>query len=235
LGREWKPSLFKSPLGRLGTAGADAAICILLVALSGSMDSPFLLYSLAPVLTAALTMDRKVTFIIGGVMAVAVVISEIFSPLYPLSQATLLSHLTLYGMVIFLVLVLPYTVNMLRRHLEDNKTLQERHRRSREIHDGAAQTLHVLCWQIQELRRQPMNKASDYEIQKVEKLAQKARRDILASLEMLRYENITENLVTVIRKQVEVFKRETEIDCVLTPATTDSAGRLCRDEVIYRW
>ena len=41
--------------------GADIAICLFLVLSTGGLHSPFLPYSLAPVLTTALVADRKLT------------------------------------------------------------------------------------------------------------------------------------------------------------------------------
>ena len=46
--------------------GVDIAICIFLVMSTGGLYSPFLLYTLAPVLTAALLLNGRVTFSISG-------------------------------------------------------------------------------------------------------------------------------------------------------------------------
>ena len=62
--------------------GADIAICIFLVMVTGGLYSPFLLYTLAPVLTAALLLDGKVTLSIAGLSATYVVGSHLVNPFF---------------------------------------------------------------------------------------------------------------------------------------------------------
>ncbi|MFC1864616.1 hypothetical protein ACFLYG_02170 [Chloroflexota bacterium] len=63
--------------------GADIAVCIFLVILTGGLHSPFLLYTLAPVLTAALLLDGRVTFSIAALSGVYVIGSHLGNPFSP--------------------------------------------------------------------------------------------------------------------------------------------------------
>ncbi len=100
--------------------GADTAVCSLLLIITGGLDSPFLLYTVAPVLTAALLLERKVTFIVAGLSAAYVIGGELGNPFYP-AQLSLsaLSDFSVYMIVVCLTAALPYLTNgNLRQRLE---------------------------------------------------------------------------------------------------------------------
>lgn len=167
----------------------DLVMCIFLVASTGGLYSPFLLYTLAPVLTAALVCDGKVTFIIAGLSAAYVLGSHLGAP-SSLTQSPVLemSYFLVYVIAVCLAAALPYLTNVnLRQRLQFDDILQERQRLSREIHDGTVQTLSVLRWQVQLLRRRLAQAGiKEDEAKQLEKLAEKAQRDARESLEFLR-------------------------------------------------
>lgn len=79
--------------------GADVAICVFLVLSTGGLYSPFLPYSLAPVLTSALVADRKLTLGIATLFLAGVG----FSHLVPLTlPAFEMGPFFLYAMAVSL-------------------------------------------------------------------------------------------------------------------------------------
>lgn len=67
------------PLGIL-LLGCDLFLCAFMVMLTGGVYSPFLLYTLSPVLEAALFMDSQITVTVAGVTAAYVMFSHIWNP-----------------------------------------------------------------------------------------------------------------------------------------------------------
>jgi len=167
--------------------GADIAICLFLVISTGGLHSPFLPYSLAPVLTAALVADRKLTLGIATLFLTGVGFGHLANPLItPLPFE--MGRFFLYAIAVSLTAILPYLINAnLRQRLRSQDVLQERQRLSHEIHDGSAQTLAGLRWQAQVIRRRLAERGIDLdEVRQLESLAEKAHRDTRESLELLR-------------------------------------------------
>lgn len=169
--------------------GTDLAVCIFLVISTRGLYSPFLLYTLAPVLTAALLLDRGITFGITALSGVYVIGAHLANPFFP-TQLSLpeLSYFLVYIIAASLAAALPYLINVnLRQRLQSEDILRERQRLSREIHDGTAQTLSALSWQAQLLHRRLMAMGIEAdEVKQLEMLAEKARQDTRESLELLR-------------------------------------------------
>jgi signal transduction histidine kinase len=169
--------------------GSDIAICIFLVTFTGGIYSPFLLYTLAPVLTSALLLDGRVTFGIAGFSVIYVIVSHVVNPFFA-TQLYLaeLSYLLIYIVAVCLTAILPYMINLnLRQHFQSQDILGERQRLSREIHDGAAQTISALYWQAQLIHRRLVEMGIDSSDSKeLCRLTQKAQNDIRESLELLR-------------------------------------------------
>jgi signal transduction histidine kinase len=200
----------------------SSALCILLLIMSGSVESPFALYSLSPVLSAALFLNRKKTALVAFVIGCAAIFCEIFNPFYP-GRLSLFSasQTTVYLAAVCLIATLPFASNInLRRSLERDKVLEERQRLSREIHDGVAQTLHALCWQVQQVRQQlDATHVRDKDIEQLEKLAEKARTDILQALDILRNRGTEKDLREMLADCLEDFKGTNSIDYSLKVET----------------
>jgi len=172
--------------------GLDIVICFFLVLSTAGLYSPFLLYSLAPVLTAALLLDRSITFSITALSVVYVIGAHLFNPFFP-TELFLpeLSYFLAYIIAVSLAAALPYLINVnLRQRLQYDDIIQERQRLSREIHDGLAQTLSALRWQAQLLTRRLRAMGIELEeIKQLEVLTEKARLDTRESIEILRSYN----------------------------------------------
>jgi len=169
--------------------GVDLAVCIFLVVSTAGLYSPFLLYTLAPVLTAALFLDRKVTFSITALSGAYVIGAHLANPFFT-TQLLLpeLSYFLAYIIAVSLAAALPYLINAnLRQRLQYEEILQERQRLSREIHDGTAQSLSALRWQAQLLSRRLKAMGIELdEVRQLEILAERARQDTRESIELLR-------------------------------------------------
>jgi len=169
--------------------GADIAICALLVLMTGGIYSPFLLYTLTPVLTAALLLGRAITFGIGGLSAVYVLGVHLGNPFFSTRLSIPeLSYFLVYVIAVCLTATLPYLINAnLRERLQSEDILQERQRLSRELHDGVVQTLSALRWQGQLLHRRLAEMGIDLdEVRELERLLEKGHQEARESLELLR-------------------------------------------------
>ncbi len=135
--------------------GFDLALCFSLPMLTGGLLSPFLLYMLSPLLTAALLFPKKLTFSIAGLPLVAVVasqqliygasIAESFNP-----PELAFGLLAVYLVGSFLLAWLPYVMNINEsQNIKAQAIVEERNRLSRDMHDGLAQALHIIRWKTQ--------------------------------------------------------------------------------------
>lgn len=199
----------------LGILGADLAVCLFLVLSTGGLYSPFLLYTLAPVLTAALFLDRRITFGIT-VLSVAYVIgahlaNPFFSTQLSLSE---LSYFLVYIIAASLAASLPYLINVnLRQRLQSESMLRERQRLSREIHDGVAQNVSALRWQIQLVHRRLIEMGVDLdEVSELVGLATKAQQDTRESLELLRNYTGDGNFLPHLKAYLQHINQNTNID-----------------------
>jgi signal transduction histidine kinase len=205
--------------------GIEFVLCTGLLFVTGSIESPFVLYTFTPVLTAGLFLNRKHTYVFAGLTILAIVSSALFNPLYVMHSVPLfLSQLSLYLVAVCLTATLPYLVNVnVRQLMEEENILAERRRLSRDIHDGVAQTLHALCWQVQILRhRQAQANKDDSDLLKLETLAEKARRDILESLQILRSVDSTRSFQNSLKESVQKLKQESEIEVFLNMETEEN-------------
>jgi signal transduction histidine kinase len=215
------PLMLYSPKSRLFSLlfiASDMALCIFLIFFSGAIGSPFNLFFLSPILTSSLIFSRNFTFVLSTIMGIAIILSQGLNPFYSLQLSSLsISQITTFLMAIALTASLPYLINNnLKHHLEEEQVRRERQRLSREIHDGVAQTLHALCWQVQQVRQHlDLNDNSDYDVEKLEKLAEKARRDILQALEILRERKSESDLRSILTDCLEDFKQDNSIDYFL--------------------
>ena len=198
-----------------GLLGIDIAICIFLVMSTGGFYSPFLLYTLTPVLTAALLLDSKVTFGIAGLSVAYMVGSHAVNPFFT-TQLSLpeLSYLLVYMIAVVLTTTLPYLTNVnLRQRLQYQDMLRERQRLSREIHDGTAQTLSALRWQAQIVHRRLEEKGIHMnEVGELVRLTEKAYQNSRESLELLRNYIGNGNLLPHLKDYLKHLSQDSGID-----------------------
>ena len=116
----------------------DVALSTTPLFLVGGLSSPFLLYSLSPIIHAPLIFPRMVA--LGcALFNSAVLVGSLLST--SSSQANF-GFAGLYVIACFLVGIMPYTANLdIHRRMEQDVALKERRKLARELHDTVAQTL----------------------------------------------------------------------------------------------
>ncbi len=118
--------------------GVDVVACTLPLFLTGGLSSPFLFYSLCPIIYAALIFHKSIALGCASFTSASLVASLFF----PDPSLGNLSFAGIYIIACFLTGVLPYTTNLsIYRRLEQDAVMKERKRLSRELHDTVAQTL----------------------------------------------------------------------------------------------
>ncbi|MFH1382478.1 MAG: sensor histidine kinase [Chloroflexota bacterium] len=193
---------------------ADVIMSIWVLTSTGGLQSPFLLLTIAPVLTAALFLDIWAAVGITVLSGAYIICIELYNG----SSATLLSPLEVsyflvYMIALCLIASLPYLINVnVRERLKRANILQERQRLSRELHDGDAQTVSALRWKVQSLHRRLAEKGIDLdEMREVEKLAEKAQWEIRESLELLRNYTGDGSFLPHLKDYIEHVGQETGI------------------------
>jgi signal transduction histidine kinase len=199
----------------LGILGTDLAVCIFLVLSTGGLYSPFLLYTLAPVLTTALLLDRRITFGITVLSAAYVIGAHLANPFFSI-QLSLpeLSYFLVYIIAASLAASLPYLINVnLRQRLQSESMLRERQRLSREIHDGVAQTISALRWQVQLVHRRLVEIGVNLdEVSELVGLATKAHQDTRECLELLRDYTGDGSFLPHLKAYLQHLNQNTNID-----------------------
>lgn len=177
--------LLRSPVSYSRSALAIDILLSLFIAADGGLRSPFLIYTLVPVVTGALFSVRRLT---AGFSSILVALMAIVSFGPPESPVSHINRLLFYSAAVCLCVTLPYMANAgSKQNWQKDGALAERKRLSREIHDGAAQTASALKWQVELVRRQLNDRNINFpEMLKLESLAEKTHRDIRECLELLR-------------------------------------------------
>ncbi len=203
-----------------GILGVDLVVCIFLVISTGGLYSPFLLYTLAPVLTAALLLDRGITFSITALSGAYVIGTHLFNPFFS-TQLSLpeLSYFLVYIIAASLAAALPYLINFnLRQRLESEDILRERQRLSREIHDQVVQSVATLRWQAQLAHRHLTEMGVNLdEVTELVRLAEKAHQDTRECLELLRSYTGNGSFLPLLKDYLRHLNHNTDIDFRLNP------------------
>ncbi|MBN2074489.1 MAG: sensor histidine kinase [Dehalococcoidales bacterium] len=128
----------------------DFVLCIILVVYTNGLNSPFLLYSLTPIMTAALLFEERVALSLAATSSIMLSIthlalSQIAVRWTWIMQGNNLTLLVVYTLFSLVTAIVPYRINLnIRRRIEREAIIEERRRIAREIHDGVAQSLGYL-------------------------------------------------------------------------------------------
>ncbi|MDD5037731.1 MAG: sensor histidine kinase [Dehalococcoidales bacterium] len=136
----------KSPMTYLILLG-DFTLCLALVVYTNGLNSNFLLYSLTPIMTAALLFEEKVALSLASVASITLSITHLAVSRFTnwftwIMQGYNLTLLIVYTLFCFVGAMVPYRINLnIRRRIEREAIIEERRRIARELHDGVAQSL----------------------------------------------------------------------------------------------
>ena len=172
----------------------DFALCISLVIATNGLNSSFLLYSLTPIMTAALLFEEAVSLSLAAVASLSLSITHLtLSPYLKtiawIMQGHNLTLLIVYTLFCFVVATVPYRINLnIRRRIEREAIIQERRRIAREIHDGVAQSLGYLnlkTKQVADLMAEQDTVTAVTELGDVRKVVHDTYEDIRESIDQL--------------------------------------------------
>ncbi len=128
----------------------DFILCLLLVIYTNGLNSSFLLYSLTPIMTAALLFEEKVALSLAAAASISLSITHIALSQFLERWGWImlgynLTLLIVYTLFCFVAAMVPYRINLnIRRRIEREAIIEERRRIARELHDGIAQSLGYL-------------------------------------------------------------------------------------------
>jgi signal transduction histidine kinase len=192
----------------------DFLICMLLVVFTGGLNSSFLLYSLAPIMTAALLYEERVSFSLafGASISLSVahlVLSHFNERITWIMQGQNITLLIIYTLFCFVTAHVPYRINLnIRRRIERDAILEERRRIGREIHDGVAQSISALNLKTKLVRDLVSANKFDRVLSEVEEMttiAQNTYEDIRESIDELSSESRNLPLVTALAQHTRAF------------------------------
>ncbi|MEE8354102.1 MAG: sensor histidine kinase, partial [Dehalococcoidales bacterium] len=138
--------------------GGDFILCILLLVVTGGLNSAFLLYSLAPIMTASLFFAERIALALAALASLALSIIHVSQSgagdsFAQVMQGQNLTLLIIYTLFCFVGATVPYRINLnIRRRIERDAILQERRRIARELHDGVAQSIGYINMKTQQVR-----------------------------------------------------------------------------------
>ena len=192
----------------------DLSVCGALVILSGGPHSPFILFTLAPVVTAAMLLPTRYTVAVAAVTFGYVLAAfAIHASAMPSDVVADFNDFATYVVTLTLAAVLPYFVNArARQNVRAQAVLSERQKLAREIHDSLCQTIHGLRWQVQMLRHgmvPPEEALRDGTLDALVDKADADARDLISSLRSFRPGC---SLVS----ELGVFLRKSEEECHIT-------------------
>lgn len=193
----------------IGILAFDVVVCASLVVPTGGLHSPFLLFSISPVLYSALFLDANSTTVAAIITAAYVLVSYLLDP-FSIVKPSLdaVTSFPVYLMALMLSAILPFWINLqLKQRLESRAMIEERKRLSREVHDGTCQALYGLRWQIQMLASR-LAKDDKYtqDVRELEVMAAKMEDSARASLELLRGIDSNDEFVPQLKNQLQQLK-----------------------------
>ncbi len=204
--------------------GGDFFVSVLLLLFTGGPNSPFLLYSLTPLITGALLFEQQVALSLAAMASIAMSLAHLTTsrfnePLVWALEGHNLTLLIIYTLFSFIIAVVPYYTNLnIRRRIERDAIIQERRRIGREIHDGVAQALSYLRVKTSQLRDTFTSESTPQafkEIENIRTVLQDTYEDVREAIDQLSTDVKNLPLIPVLSDYVREYKEKSGIDVQL--------------------
>jgi len=198
----------------------DFLLCILLVIYTNGLNSSFLLYSLTPIMTAALLFEEKIALGLAAtatltLSATHLALSQLTERFAWVMQGHNLTLLIVYTLFCFVVALVPYRINLnIRRRIEREAIIEERRRIAREIHDGVAQSLSYLNLKTKAVSDSVSSQNTVQaltDIGEIQKVVQDTYEDIRESIDQLSTEIRTLPITTALGTYIREFSHNNAI------------------------
>ncbi len=203
----------------------DFLLCILLVIYTNGLNSSFLLYSLTPIMTAALLFEEKVAIGLAATASLTLSVTHLalsqFTERFTwIMQGYNLTLLIVYTLFCFVAASVPYRINLnIRRRIEREAIIEERRRIAREIHDGVAQSLSYLNLKTKSVNDSISSQNSVQaliDINEIQKVVQDTYEDIRESIDQLSTEIRTLPITTALGNYIREFSHNNAIPVKFT-------------------
>ena len=198
----------------------DFLLVILLVIYTNGLNSSFLLYSLTPIMTAALLFEERIALSLAAIATLSLSVTHlVFSPFTERFAAVMQGHnltlLIVYALFSFVVASVPYRINLnIRRRIEREAIIEERRRIAREIHDGVAQSLSYLNMKtkkVSELVSGQDTVRAIQELGEIREVVQDTYEDIRESIDQLSAETRTLPIIPAMGNYIRDFSQNNGI------------------------
>ena len=199
----------------------DFILCIMLLVYTNGLNSIFLLYSLTPIMTAALLFEEKVAITLAAIATISLSVTHLtlsqFSERFiPILEGNNLALLIVYTLFSFVSATVPFRTNLnLRRRIESESIFEERRRLAREIHDGVAQSLGYL-----NLKTKLVNEAISSQntaqaltdLSDIQETVKNTYEDIRESIDQLSTETGSLPIVSALANHIREFSKKYSIE-----------------------
>jgi signal transduction histidine kinase len=192
----------------------DFILCILLVVYTNGLNSVFLLYSLTPIMTAALLFEERIALALAAVATLSLSLTHVFVSQFTerftwVLQGHNLTLLIVYTLFSLVVATVPYRINLnIRRRIEREAIIEERRRIAREMHDGVAQSLSYLNLKtksVSDLLTSKDTVQALTELNEIREVVQNTYEDIRESIDQLSTEIRSISILTALGNYVNEF------------------------------
>ncbi len=198
----------------------DFVLSLLLVIYTNGLNSAFLLYSLTPIMTAALLFEEKIALSLAAIASLTLSITHLtLSPFTErfasILQGYNLTLLIVYTLFCFVVATVPYRINLnIRRRIEREAIIEERRRIAREIHDGVAQSLSYLNLKTKQVSDSVSSQnivQAITELGEIREVVQDTYEDIRESIDQLSTEIRSLPIITALGNYIREFSHNNSI------------------------